>query len=516
MFLRLHTEVTTISRRLISRQMSVAAGRLSGDFTDWYCTRQMVDAYPKVIQGGMGVGISNWHLARTVSKLGQLGVVSGVALEVLMVRRLQDGDVGGHIRRALEHFPFRDMTKRALEKYYIPGGKADGKPYAAIPVHKQVGSTKLEELCILGNFVEVFLAREGHDQPVGINYLEKIQLPHLPSIYGAMLAGAAYVVMGAGIPTMIPGVLDGLSNHEAVSYSLNVVGAKAGDDTFARFDPRDFMEGDRPPLVRPRFLPIIASNVLALTMLRRSNGKVNGFVIEGPTAGGHNAPPRGELQTNERGEPIYGERDVVDLGKIRDLGLPFWVAGGCASADKLREVLEVGGTGIQVGTAFALCDESGMAEEYRRDLLQEALAGTVQVFTDRLASPTGFPFKVAQLKGSLSEQDAYLSRTRVCDLGYLREVYRKDDGSLGYRCSSEPVESFVAKGGKESDTIGRKCICNSLVSNAGFPQIQKDGLIEKPLLTCGDDLAEIARFVPEGRTSYTARDVITKLLDFET
>ena len=167
--------------------------------------------YPKIIQGGMGVAISNWHLARTVSKLGQLGVVSGVALEVLLIRRLQDGDVGGHIRRALEKFPFRDMAKRAVEKYYIPGGKAEGKSYALLPMHKQVGSKKLHELCILGNFVEVFLAREGHDRPVGINYLEKIQMPHLPSIYGAMLAGVSYVIMGAGIPILITGVLDAFS-----------------------------------------------------------------------------------------------------------------------------------------------------------------------------------------------------------------------------------------------------------------------------------------------------------------
>jgi len=473
-------------------------------------------AYPKIIQGGMGVGISNWNLARTVSKLGQLGVVSGVALEVLMVRRLQDGDVGGHIRRALEKFPFRDMATRALEKYHIPGGKADGKPYAAIPVHKQVGSRKLHELCILGNFVEVFLAREGHDNAVGINYLEKIQMPHPPSIYGAMLAGVAYVVMGAGIPIMIPGILDAYTHHEAASYPLNIIGSETGDDKLTRFDPRDFMEGDHPPLERPRFLPIIASNVLAMTMLRRSNGKVDGFVVEGPTAGGHNAPPRGKLQINERGEPIYGERDVVDLRKISDLGLPFWVAGGCASADKLREVLEVGGTGIQVGTAFALCEESGMAEDYRRSLLQKAMAGTAQVVTDRLASPTGFPFKVAQLEGSLSEEDVYHSRTRICDLGYLRELYRKDDGSVGYRCSSEPVENYLAKGGKESDTIGRKCICNCLVSNIGHPQNRKDGSVEKPMLTSGDDLAEIARFIPEGQTSYTARDVINKLLSLET
>jgi nitronate monooxygenase len=472
--------------------------------------------YPKIIQGGMGVAISNWHLAKTVSKLGQLGIVSGVALEVLLIRRLQDGDVGGHIRRALENFPFRDMAGRAVEKYYIPGGKADDKPYAPIPMHKQVASKKLHELCILGNFVEVFLAREGHDRPIGINYLEKIQMPHLASAYGAMLAGVAYVVMGAGIPTMIPGVLDGLSNHEPVSYKLAVVGAQPGDDTLARFDPRDYMEGNHPPLVRPKFFPIIASNVLATTMLRRSNGEVNGFIIEGPTAGGHNAPPRGKLQVNEGGEPIYGEKDVVDLGKIHELGLPFWVAGGCASAEKLREVLEAGGNGIQVGTAFALCDDSGMADKYRKALLQEAVAGRARVLTDRLASPTGFPFKVAQLEGSLSEKGVYLSRTRVCDLGYLREIYRKDDGKMGYRCASEPVETYLAKGGEESNTDGRKCICNSLVANAGHPQIQKGGAVEKPLLTSGDDLAAIARFIPEGQTSYTARDVINKLLELET
>jgi hypothetical protein len=35
------------------------------------------------------------------------------------------------------------------------------------------------------------------------------------------------------------------------------------------------------------------------------------------------------------------------------------------------------------------------------------------------------------------------------------------------------------------------------------------------LLTSGDDLVEIARFIPEGQSSYTARDVIDKLLELE-
>ena len=177
--------------------------------------------------------------------------------------------------------------------------------------------------------------------------------------------------------------------------------------------------------------------------------------------------------------------------------------------------IEAGGNGIQVGTAFALCDESGMARKFRLALLREAVEGKARVMTDRLASPTGFPFKVAQLDGTLSQEAVYLARTRICDLGYLRELYRKEDGSIGYRCSSEPEVVYVSKGGDASATAGRKCICNALMSNAGFPQVQKGGAVEKPVLTSGDDLAEIARFLPDGQTSYTAKDVIDSLLALE-
>lgn len=468
---------------------------------------------PKIIQGGMGAGVSWWYLAQAVAKLGQLGVVSGIALDLILARRLQDGDPGGHIRRALDYFPFPDMAKRVWEKYYIPGGKAPDQPYKSIPMHSENPSRELVELCIVANFAEVFLAREGHDGPVGINYLEKVQLPHLPSIYGAMLAGVAYILMGAGIPLKIPGILDHFVNHEAAAYQLQVSGSQPGCETALRFDPREFMERDLPPLKRPYFLPIIASNTLAVLMLQKSNGRIDGFVVEGPTAGGHNAPPRGKMQLNEAGEPIYGERDIVDFVKIRELGLPFWVAGGCASPQKLREVLDMGGAGIQVGTAFAFCEESGLANAYKKMLLRKSTEGAARVFTDPIASPTGFPFKVAHLENSLSEREAYLARARICDLGYLREAYQKEDGTIGYRCSSEPVDIYLSKGGKEENTVGRKCLCNALMANIGLAQVRKDGAIEKPLITCGDDLVETARFIPPGRSSYTATEVIRKLLE---
>ena len=142
-------------------------------------------ALPKIIQGGMGVGVSNWRLAQAVSRIGQLGVVSGTGLDQVLARRLQDGDLGGEVRRALSHFPIPHMAQRILDALFVPGGKPPDEPYKPVIVHTIKSNRWMDELCIVSNYVEVFLAREGHSNPVGINYLEKIQLPHLPSMYGA-------------------------------------------------------------------------------------------------------------------------------------------------------------------------------------------------------------------------------------------------------------------------------------------------------------------------------------------
>jgi nitronate monooxygenase len=468
--------------------------------------------HPTIIQGGMGAGVSSWRLAQAVSRLGQLGVVSGTALDEILIRRLQDGDPGGHMRRGLAAFPFPAVAARILCTYFIPGGKGAKAAYLNLPLHAQHEPQELTELCIVSNFVEVFLAREGHNNPVGINYLEKVQLPLLASLYGAMLAGVEYVLMGAGIPLHVPGVLDRLARHEAAEYTLRVTGAQAGEDFQVRLDPSDFMECELPPLHRPAFLAIVSSNTLAATMLRKANGRVDGLVIETRTAGGHNAPPRGKLQLTQQGEPVYGERDGIDFEKIAELGAPFWLAGGYGSAAKLREALAVGATGVQVGTAFAFSRESGLRDDLKQALLRNAQLGTARVFTDPLASPAGFPFKVARLEDTASEEAVYAARPRICDLGFLRELVRGDDGQIAYRCPAEPLPVYLAKGGDAENAAGRKCLCNALMANIGHQQVRCGTHVEPPLVTAGDDLGEVARFLPEGASTYGAADVIAELL----
>ncbi len=461
----------------------------------------------------MGVGVSNWHLAQAVSRFGQLGVVSGTGLDQVLARRLQDGDREGHCRRAMEHFPFPHMAQRVLDMFFIPGGKRPETPYKTTTPAVIKNHHWLDEIYIVANFVEVFLAREGHSNPVGINYLEKIQLPHLPSMYGAMLAGVAVVIMGAGIPVGIPCALDLLSRHEAATYPIHVTGAMPETDCQRIFDPATFMDGFTPPsLTRPDFLPIISSDSLATMLLRRCSGTVEGFVIEGPTAGGHNAPPRGPMRLTDDGQPIYGPRDVVKLDAMRKIGLPFWLAGAYGSHVRLREALAEGASGIQVGTAFALCADSGLTTALRHALIGKALAGQARVMTDPVASPTGFPFKVAQLEGTLSEADVFAQRRKICNIGYLREPYLKADGSVGFRCPAETAEAFLAKGGRIEDTVGRKCICNGLFSNIGLGQSLPDGTREPAIVTLGDDVVNVGQFCDGQSLDYTAADVIRIIL----
>ena len=194
---------------------------------------------PKIIQGGMGVRISSWKLAREVSNRGELGVISSMAILDLRARNrsfvvcsdakivlantpkscnllytyiyLQErpwtlflfahcktvsatvnlfnvsyrsilcfskhisshretilslislGDPGGHFRRALASFPNQAMAQEALDKYFIPEGKAATKPYRSLPLWSLEPPRKLEEATILGSYCEIWLAKHNDD-----------------------------------------------------------------------------------------------------------------------------------------------------------------------------------------------------------------------------------------------------------------------------------------------------------------------------------------------------------------
>ena len=410
----------------------------------------------------------------------------------------------------MSRFPVQEMVEAVMDRYFLPEGRRPEERYRQSLMHTHRSPIGQQNLDVLAAFVEVTLARDGHQGLVGINLLTKVQLPTVPTLFGAMLGGVNCVLMGAGIPRPIPGVLDALAERRRVTTTLDIIGAdRDRPPTELHFDPARF--GDAPRLVRPAFLPIVASHVLATSLMRKSTGSIEGFIVEGPAAGGHNAPPRGMPVFDPAGQPVYGARYQVDFETMSGLGVPFWIAGNISEPAHVGEAIESGAAGVQVGTLFAFCAESGMDPPLRRHVLDLVRQGAAHVHTDAHASPTGFPFKVVAVPGTTSEADVYEKRERICDLGYLREAYSRPDGSIGYRCASEPVEQYVAKGGRVEDTVGRKCLCNGLTATNGLAQIQKNGSEEPPIVTSGDALHAVGEVLGAAE-DYNAKDVIAYML----
>lgn len=466
-------------------------------------------ALPTVIQGGMGVAVSDWKLARAVSKAGQLGVVSGTALDAVVARRLESGDEGGHVRRALAHFPVPAIAERILQRYFK---ESTGEPvtYSPVPKLGMKMTPSQSELAVAANFVEVWLAKEGHSGLVGINLLEKVQMATPAAAYGAVLAGVDFVLMGAGIPAEIPALLDHLSNHQAFELGVDVDGQTQKYST--HFDPTAVLSTTLEPVRRPFFLAIVSGHVLASYLYRNELTRPDGFVVEGPTAGGHNTPPRGSLKLDETGQPIYGERDLVDTEKMKAIGLPFWLAGGSSTPELVANAKLSGATGVQVGTLFAMSSDSGLGEQYRTVMLDLLAKDELEIRTDPLASPTGFPFKVATVDGTVGLNDTYSARPRLCDLGYLRVPYEKAPGTFGYRCPAEPEDAWEKKGGAPSETIGRKCLCNGLMAAINLGQHRADGYDEAPLLTLGSDLVGAKSLIAQHPGGWSASQAVEYLI----
>lgn len=467
---------------------------------------------PQLIQGGMGAAISDYKLARSVGKAGEkldipvLGMVSGTGLTIMAAVRLQNGSKD--MVDALTAFDEASGTQtgsQIIDRYYSDSPKSPtgryilpAKPEILVTGQNEKVKDNLTKLAIASAFAEVWLAKQGHNGPIGINVLEKIQLLQLTTILGAMWAGVDWVCVGAGIPIQFPKMLEDFANNRPASYKIDVAGDRSGH--VMTLDPSLFTG----KLAKPKFAPIVSSNTLATYLAK--NGGVDALIVENSLAGGHNAPPRGKLTFDEKGQPIYGDKDNVDLNKLSELGLPYYLAGG--SAAKLQEIRGLGAAGIQVGSPFALSDESGLSHHLKVILRQQIAEGKLDVLTSVDASPSGFPFQIKQLLGTLSEQSVYEGRKRICNLGQLVQAYLNAMGEIGFRCSAEPVNIYTSKGGDIDNTVGSVCLCNGLIATAGYPLSTEDGQ-EPPIVTLGKNLEFVRKLVAQKPDrSYSAEDVV--------
>src|SRR5207244_4453464 len=130
--------------------------------------------------------------------------------------------------------------------------------------------------------------------------------------------------------------------------------------------------------------------------------------------------------------------------------------------------------------------------------------GGTEVRTDPRVSPTGYPFKYVPLPGTIADPDIYAQRRRICNRGYLLQSYFETlpDGTLKgtYLCPAMPAKQYLKLGGAPEDGTGRVCLCNALLSTAGFFSDT-----EPPLVTLGVSGTQV-------REQHTAREVVEEIL----
>ncbi len=268
---------------------------------------------------------------------------------------------------------------------------------------------------------------------VGINIMVALVRDYESAVKAAIDAEADAIVSGAGLPLQLPEV--------------------------AKRYKKDF---------KPALIPIISSDralELVCKRWKRAGYLPDAVVLEGPLAGGH-----------------LGWRRVVDINKeenrLENLlppvlevakkygGFPVIVAGGIYTHQDIVRFLEMGASGVQMGTRFLATYESGATQKFK-DLVVNCKKEDI-VVAERPGSPCKMLFRL--LKDSPMYQ-AVLSKKRKpkCDQGYV--LYNNYCPAM-------------------EDTVNYFCICNGLLGATIYAKT-----CEPPLYTVGHNAYRVDRII---------------------
>ena len=353
------------------------------------------------------------------------------------------------MRQALAAFPIPAMALRVMKQYYIHGGKAADAAFRAVPRFTVTPPVALQELTVVGAFCEVWLAKQEHTGPVGINFLRKIEIPLPFGLLGAMLAGVDYVLIGAGQPggdpRRDPRAVPGRGRRVRRARPGPALRRRPGRPCAAARPSSSATPVATCPC--PGSWPSSRPLDLAAGLAGDPATRPFGFIVEGPSAGGHNAPaarpatgrrarPAGLRRARHRRPRRRSPRSACRSGWPARTAPPrAWPRPGPPAPRASRSA-----------PPSPTAQESGLADSLKRQVLAEVLAGTLDVRSDWRASPTGFPFRVIQLEGTVSDPEVAAARKAVCDLGALRTPYKKANGDIDYRCPAEPLADVHPQG----------------------------------------------------------------------
>ena len=261
---------------------------------------------------------------------------------------------------------------------------------------------------------------------IGINVMVAIIGDYEDTIRAAIDARADAIISGAGLPLRLPSI--------------------------------------KPP-GHTALIPIVSS-ARALELILRSwekkHYRPDAVVLEGPLAGGHLGFKYGEIK-----DPAFELEkllpSVLDVAR-KNGNFPVIVAGGIYTHEDIEKFIEIGASGVQIGTRFLATEESSATEAYKQAVISATEDDILVVSYPEVvpASPCGLPFRL--LTSSLAYR---AERMPLCSRGYV--LQRGPDGKLS-ACKAKP---------RNPDNKKFLCVCSELMSSAGYDST------EPPLYTVG-------------------------------
>lgn len=180
--------------------------------------------------------------------------------------------------------------------------------------------------------------------------------------------------------------------------AVNIMTAASDYEAMARaaaeFGVDAIISGAGLPLSLPEYVPegksliapVVSSGRAAKIIMkdwqRHYNRRPDFMVVEGCKAGGHLGFKPEEL-LNHTAKSL--EENVTDVLKEAG-GIPVFAAGGIFDRSDVRKMLDLGASGVQVGTRFALSREGDASQRFK-EILLNAEEDDVRIIT----SPVGMP-----------------------------------------------------------------------------------------------------------------------------
>ncbi|OQX95636.1 nitronate monooxygenase [candidate division KSB1 bacterium 4572_119] len=148
-------------------------------------------------------------------------------------------------------------------------------------------------------------------------------------------------------------------------------------------------------------IPIVSSGRAAGLILRswdkRYGKTADGFILEGPLAGGHLGFSNEQLDNIDDYSVEKLLPDVLDAVKSYeekyDKKIPIIVGGGIFDGKDIARMLKLGASGVQMGTRFVCTDECNVSPQFKQAYL-EATEDDIEI----IKSPVGMPGRAIKNK----------------------------------------------------------------------------------------------------------------------